>query len=259
MSWCERQGAARRNIINTRDGRVVRSRVVHSHCVGTCRRQRDSEVRNRSSAGALRDGHIIYRYCWVRRKLHTKDGIVTACEIIKTTVIPNLNINRKTECRREIYSSVGWRWIKWIENFYPAGTEISEEVLADELCGKRRRRRIVESAASDRARRGDCRRILIQRIRHSCCSARAFTSWPPEICSGSSHIHFFPCALTDVVDVHTTGARLEAEREWIAKTGGPDRTISAGRRTRDVWKARWVIRRNRSIRIDSQYLAEAVC
>src|SRR5205814_8247887 len=89
--------------------------------------------------------------------------------------------------------------------------------------------------------------VLKERIAEVCIRrcAGAFTGGPAIVRSSYSVIDFLPCALSDIVDKHPAGSRLETERKRITQPERPDRSVGAGRSVIE-----WVINRDTSIRIN---------
>src|SRR6185436_6342224 len=170
----------------------------------------------------------------------------------------DLDIDRRINARCKVWSSANSRRIKWIQRLEPAATEVSKEIFADVLSGEGCSCRVVKRTTRDRAIHSISRRVLINRIRHSGCAARAFASGPSIVSAGNSEIDFFPGVLSDVVDMHTSSSWLKTEREWIAQTDCPDRAIVSGWRADDIRKRRGIVCWNSSVRINAQHFPESV-
>src|ERR1041385_6979046 len=98
-------------------------------------------------------------------------------------------------------------------------------------------------------------RVLKQGIAKTRIGGRAgaFTKIPAVIRSGDAVVYFFPGGFANVVDEHTSRARLKTEGEWIAQAHGPNRSVRAGRGVEER-----IVAGNRTVRIDAQNFAEAI-
>src|ERR1700704_1575671 len=98
-------------------------------------------------------------------------------------------------------------------------------------------------------------RIAIIRIRRG---TKSFANAPAIVRSGDPVVDFFPGALPNIIDEHAARAGLERKSKGIPQSHRPDRLVGAGGRTRKSLKGRWIIRRNGTIRVNAQDLAQPI-
>src|SRR5689334_15959464 len=77
-----------------------------------------------------------------------------------------------------------------------------------------------------------------------------FMNRPAEVAARNrTVVNFFPCCISDIIDKHSSGSRLEFKREWIAKSVVIN--ISSLVRTRE-----WIVIWSGPIRIYAKYFSE---
>jgi hypothetical protein len=84
-----------------------------------------------------------------------------ARQVVKAAIVANLNIDRRSDARRERGCGQRRRWAAHIDSVDPAATVVSEEVVTDVLARKLRRDWIVEGPAGDGASSGGSGVVLI--------------------------------------------------------------------------------------------------
>src|SRR5882672_5404429 len=179
-------------------------------------------------------------------ELNSEYGRQADREIVKTAIVRDLKIDRVRGGRRE----TGCRVIRWIKNANPTVTVISKKVFADVTGWKLHRGGIVKSAARDCAAFRTQRTVAIPKDRATEIRIRSWTfrGRPAVIRSRNPVIDLFPGALAHVVDEHARGAGLKREREWIAQTQRPNRSIDSSGGVEE-----WIVCRNCAVGIDAQH------
>src|SRR6266850_2232641 len=235
---------------------------------GVARRSRAGDVDHvslplitewRTAAGGDNKGcRLPLRHClirWLRgdagrgaaaAELNSEYGRQADREIVKAAIVRDLKIDRVRGRRRE----TGCRVIRWIKNANPTVTVISKKVFADVTGWKLDRGGIVKSAARDCAAFRTQRTVAIPKDRATEIRIRSWTfrGRPAVIRSRNTVIDFFPGALAHVVDEHARGAGLKREREWIAQTQRPNRSIDSSGGVEE-----WIVCRNRAVGIYAQH------
>src|SRR5207237_5680345 len=174
------------------------------------------------------------------RELNTKGRVAAAREIPEAAVRRDLQVNGRRDAGGKRSRGSDRRRGRWVNVAYEACAEVCEEILADVRRGELRGLRIVERAADDGAACGRARRMIIDVERVAIVGvrrrAKTFAVRPTIIRAGDAFVDLLRSVLSHVVDKEATRACLEAERERVAQTDGPDRAIDACGRAGDAGK-----------------------
>src|SRR5262249_11888727 len=132
---------------------------------------------------------------------------------------------------------------------------ISKEIFPHKAGWKLYVERVVKSAARDCA---TCYwpttvRVNEERRAKQWIVCEAFGIGPAVVRTSDAVVDLLPGILADVIDEHSPRAGLNGERERVAQTKRPDRTILAGGRVEE-----WIVDRNAAVGIEAQHLAETI-